>query len=471
MKNFDDYLDKTGEAGFVSAVFHSIAYADGLPGAKIGEMILFEGGGVGQVFSLLPDKVEILILSSAEIIVGSKVARTGKEITIFPSEDMLGKIISPLDLTEKQNARPVNTPPMGMLDRKLVSEFFETGVSLVDLLIPLGRGQRELLIGDRKTGKTEFMEQVLKANAKNGGINIYCAIGQRQSDILKRYEFLKKNGILGSSIIVATNSDSPPGLIFLSPYSAVTIAEYFRDKGLKVLLVLDDMTSHARYYRELSLLARRFPGKSSYPGDTFYVQAKIIERTGNFEKGSITCLPVAESVSGDLSGYIQTNLMSMTDGHLYFDRDIYNEGKRPAVNALLSVTRVGHQTQSSLMRDTSRVLSSFLVSYEKMKQYKHFGAEAGEIIKEVWERGKMLDQFFNQPEGKIIPINVNLLVVAGIWSNVTDNIDDEAIYDLYENDINYKKRVDSAIASSSDFESLVRKVREDPTLVSVPKQP
>jgi len=420
---------------------------------------------------LFPEKVEILVLKPTEIAVGDSLARTGKSLEISISDDILGKIIGPLGesfdylsrITGKTYA--IEKKPLGIIGRKSVDKFFETGVSLVDLIVPLGKGQRELVIGDRKTGKTEFLLQAAISHAKSGGIVVYSIIGQKQSDILTRAKFFKDRGISAQSVIVASNAEDPPGLIFMTPYTACTVSEYFADKGLDVLLILDDMTSHARYYREISLLSRRFPGKDSYPGDIFYVQAKIIERAGNFSKGSITCLPVAESVAGDLSGFIQTNLMAMTDGHLYFDSDLYNQGKRPSINSSLSVTRVGHQTQLPLMRDISRVLSNFIVSYEKMKQYKHFGAEAGEIVKDVLDIGNKLDSFLNQPEYKIIPINVNVLVIGAIWANVVDNIDFEKMYEQYLEDTEYKKKIDKLVSDSSNFDTLVRNIKEDLSLV------
>ena len=467
-KKFNELLESTKEAGLVTGVFHSIATVEGLPGAHLDEVVYFENGGVGQIFSLEPEKVEILILRSMDIIVGSRVARTGKILSISIDESILGKTVGPLDIAPMDNISspiyPINSAPMGLVGRKPVEKFFETGVSMVDLIVPLGKGQRELVIGDRKTGKTEFLMQTVMSHAHSGGICIYAIIGQKHIDILKRAEFFKSKGIDDKCVIVATNSQDFPGLIFLTPFTAMTVAEYFRDKGMDVLLILDDMTSHARYYREVSLLARRFPAKESYPGDIFYAQARIVERAGNFEKGSITCIPVAESVSGDLSGYIQTNLMSMTDGHLYFDSELYNKGRRPSVNPLLSVTRVGHQTQTPLMRDTGSTLSSFLVKYEKMKQYSHFGAEAGEIVKDVLVIGSKLDSFFNQVEYRIVPINVDLLIVAFLWANIVDDIDMEGIFEKYEAQASYKKSVDDLILNSNSFERLVRLVKENPNL-------
>lgn len=474
MKDFNFYLNSSKEVGFVTAIFHSIVSVSGLPNAHLNEVVIFENGSIGQVFSLFSDRVEVLVLKSDNIFIGLKLARTDKTLEISLNDSILGKTINPLgevvgqggelDQTELKTLK-IDSKPLGIIGRKPVVDFFETGVSLIDLIVPLGKGQRELVIGDRKTGKTEFLMQAVMSHAKNGGVVVYSIIGQRQVDILKRAEFLKKNDIFSKSVIVASNSNDYPGLIFLTPYTASTVAEYFASKGLDVLLILDDMTSHARYYREISLLSHRFPGKGSYPGDIFYAQARIVERSGNFVKGSITCLPVAESVAGDLSGFIQTNLMAMTDGHLYFDSDLYNQGKRPSVNPLLSVTRVGHQTQSPLMRDISRVLSNFLVSYEKMRQYKHFGAEAGEIVKDVLEIGNKIDVFFNQQEYKIIPININIFTIGVIWANVVDAIDYQELFDKYKANESYKKRIDSLVSSSNNFDALVRAIKEDVTII------
>jgi len=465
MNEYDFYLKQIPEVGFVTGLFHSIVVVDGLPGAHVNEIVFFKNGAIGQVFSLFSEKVEVLVLKPAQIAVGDSLVRTGKSLEIPLSDNILGTTITPLGEMADDKKFPTEKKPLGILGRKSVDKFFETGISLVDLIVPLGKGQRELVIGDRKTGKTEFLLQTAISHAKNGGIVVYSIIGQKQADILKRADFFKKHEISTQSVIVATNAEDPPGLIFQTPYTACTVSEYFADKGFDVLLILDDMTSHARYYREISLLSRRFPGKDSYPGDIFYVQAKVVERAGNFIKGSITCLPVAESVAGDLSGYIQTNLMAMTDGHLYFDSDLYNQGKRPSINPTLSVTRVGHQTQLPLMRDISRVLSNFIVSYEKMKQYKHFGAEAGEIVKDVLDIGNKLDNFLNQPEYKIIPINVNVLMIGAIWANVVDSIDFERIFEKYLSDKNYKKNVDKLISESSSFDLFVRGIKENTSLI------
>jgi len=252
----------------------------------------------------------------------------------------------------------------------------------------------------------------------------------------------------------------------------MSVAEYFSNQGHNVLLILDDLTTHARNYRQISLLAKRFPGRSAYPGDIFYLHAKLIERAGNFKKGSITCLPVAESLLGDLSGYLQTNLMAMTDGHLFFDIDLYNEGKRPSINPFLSVTRVGHQTQKQLVKDIGREVSVFLVTYERMKQFLHFGAEVGETARNILNLGGKIDIFFNQPQERIISINANIIILSGLWAgiwNETENQDlgreIESILLSYNTNQNFKKEVDQLILSSNSFSDIVNSIRRNNELI------
>jgi F-type H+-transporting ATPase subunit alpha len=480
MKDFDYYLDKTGEIGFVDQILHSIVYVSGLPEVHPEELVIFESGVFGQVLSLKPDYVEILLISSLDLRVGDKVARTGEKLHVGIGDSLLGRTIDPLGIPSDSAKELSGTKKFKVIVesprltfRKHVEKPLETGVTIVDLAVPLAKGQRELVIGDRKTGKTGLLLQTIMTQANLGTVCIYAVIGQKLVDINKLGEFFEERGIKGNTIIVAATSSDPAGLIFLTPYTAMRIAEYFRDKGMDVLLILDDMTTHARVYREISLLAKRFPGRSSYPGDIFYMHAKLIERAGNFKKGSITCMPVAESILGDLSGYIQTNLMAMTDGHIFFDIEAFNQGKRPAVSPFLSVTRVGHQTQTALERDVSRELSSFLVTYEKMKQFLHFGAEVGETARNVLSLGQKLDIFFNQGPDTIIPKNINLLILGGIWSGHWNEIkleelnsQIEKIILLYQTNANYKKQVDELIGQTNTFSDLVNYLRRNEAIIS-----
>ena len=478
MKDFNYFLDYTGEMGYVEEVMSSIVYVSGLPDAKPQESVIFENGDLGQVISLKRKYIEVLIFGSNKIRVGTKVARTDEMLQFPVGDEYLGRMVNPLGvpldngkdlILSKFSA--VDTQPHGIVGRKQVEKPLETGVTVVDLVIPLGKGQRELIIGDRKTGKTEFLLHVIYNQAIKGSVCIYSIIGQRQEDIKKRYEYIIEKKIEKNCVVVASCSSDPSGLIYLTPFSGMTIAEYFRDKGFDVLLILDDMTTHARIYREISLLARRFPGRDSYPGDIFYLHSRIMERAGNFKRGSITCLPVAETIMGDLSGYLQTNLMGMTDGHIFFDIDLYNQGKRPSISPFLSVTRVGHRPQTLLLRDVSRQLLSFLVSYERMKQFMHFGAEAEETIKGIIDLGKRIDIFFDQSDDSNISININVLILAGIWaglwaeeelSNIKNSF--EGIILNYSTNPEYKKRVDALIDSVRSFSDIVNKLRIDDSI-------
>ena len=480
MNDFNHYLDTYGEIGFVDSSFYSIVYVSGLPQVHPSEIVVFETGDIGQVLTLTPGFSEILLLTNAQLRVGSKVVRTGKSFEVPVGTELLGRVINPLGYPRDKGkvltslkTRLVDTDPPKILERTQVQKPLETGVTLVDLVVPLGRGQRELIIGDRKTGKTEFLLQTILTQASYGTICIYAVIGQKQIDIQKLTEFFQDRKIAKTTIIVASSSSDPSGLIYLTPYTAMAIAEFFRDQGKEVLLILDDLTSHARCYREISLLAKRFPGRSAYPGDIFYLHARLLERAGNFKNGSITALPLAESILGDLSGFVQTNLMSMTDGHIFFDIELFNQGKRPAVNPFLSVSRVGHQTQSPLLRDVSREVSIFLVSYERMKQFLHFGAEVGENARKILALGEKLDVFFNQSSEMIIPVTINVVILAALWAGIWNETrkedlkrEMESIILTYQTNTNYKKQFDDLIFSSKLFADLVNYLRRNSEVVT-----
>jgi len=430
MRDFTAYLNEIEEIGFVKQVADAIIYVSGLPKAKLEEIVIFETGEFGQVFSVNPDHIEVLVFFKNLIKPGTRAVRTNEILKVPVGLELLGRVLNPLgnpmDTTKPFKMpiekRGINTRPAGIIDRKVITKPFETGVVIVDLIIPLGHGQRELVVGDRKTGKTSFLTKTILNQAKRGNICIYAAIGKKKLDIKKIEEFFAKNGVLDKMIIVASGSNDAIGVIYLTPYTAMTISEYFKDQGKDVLLVLDDLSSHARFYREIALLGKRFPGRNSYPSDIFYTHARLLERAGNFitDKGetSITCLTVAETSQGDLSGYIETNLMSMTDGHLYFDKDLFYQGRRPSINPFLSVTRVGRQTQTNLRREVSREIMSFLTLYQKMQNFIHFGAELNETIKATLATGENIIHFFNQAPGEVVPMNLQIIAFTMLWANL-----------------------------------------------------
>ncbi len=479
MRDFNFYLNSISEIGFVEKASNAIVYVSGLPKIKTDEIVMFETGKIGIVLSFSPQIVEVLTFSKEPISHGTKVVRTNEFLKIPVGAELFGRIIDPLgnpltamNAYKKPAAlRGINTVAGGILSRKTITRQLETGVPIVDLVMPLGFGQRELIIGDRKTGKTNFLMQAILAQVKQKHICIYAAIGKKRLDIKDAEEFFRKQGIADKVILVATGFDDPIGLSFLVPFSAMTISEHFRDEGYDVLLVLDDLTTHAKFYREISLLGKRFPGRNSYPGDIFYTHAKLLERAGNFvtQKGekAITCLPVAETVQGDLSGYIQTNIMSMTDGHLYFDSDLFAKGRRPAINPFLSVTRVGRQTQSTLKRDINREILSFLTISEKMQNFTHFGAELTESTKVTLAVADKVIQFLDQAIANTMPINLQILLFSMLWDNILQNKNVEPIgkdinkiINTYLTKPEIGKAIDQTIADAKSFNDLLKVMRE-----------
>lgn len=493
MNSFDDYLKKTEEIGYIREVKHEIAYVKGLPDARLDELLLFESGEQGQVISLEKKFIEVLMLTKSRIKVGARVVRTDEEIKVSVGEGMLGRTIDALGrdyLSEKPikkttEPRPVDIRPPGINVRKNIHESFEVGVTMIDLIIPLGKGQRELVIGDRKTAKTQFLMQSIVSQAQKGTICIYAGIAKRGFDLKKIEQFFGEKGISDNVVMVVASASDPAGLVYLTPYTAMTIAEYFRDQGRNVLVVLDDLTAHAKIYREISLIAGRFPGRSSYPGDIFYLHSRVLERAGNFSvikedpdgkmvksEASITCLPVAEAVMGDISGYIQTNLMAMTDGHIYFDRDYFNQGRRPAINPFLSVTRVGRQAQTPLLRDISRQLTSFLVRLENLKQFLHFGAELSEETRNTLSLGDKVLAFFEQGYDEIIPLNINILILTFLWAGYwkSEEVNEVKLkmrnyINAYNTDEAYRKKVDTFVANQNSFSDFVNIIKSDDSLV------
>lgn len=434
---FSKILEKAGEYGVVYQVSHPIVFIEGLPKVRSHEVIIFETGQKAEVFAINRGKIEARVFSHEPIKVGTMVTRTGQLLSIPVGEGLLGHVVDPLGdaldpsipYNKPEVLRDLDAKPIGISGRQKITNHLVTGVSLVDLMIPIGRGQRELIIGDRKTGKTSLIMTTIKNQVFEGNTVIYAAIAKKKSDIKKLQAFFEKEKIMDKIVIVATSSYDSPTMIFQTPYAAMAVAEYFRDQGKHTLLVLDDLSTHAKFYREISLLARRFPGRDSYPGDIFYVHSKLLERAGNFKhktagEVSITCLPIIEIVEGDFTGYIATNVMGITDGHIYLDANIYYQGMRPAVNVPLSVTRVGRQTLDKLSREVNKELTSFLSENSKLQQVSHFGQELTDDVKRNLRLGDLINGFFSQPYQEIVPHKVQLLIISMILQDVIQSEED-----------------------------------------------
>lgn len=447
MSLFNDYLKKIGEVGHVQSSNRVLVYCSGLSGAKIGEKVYFEQGQLGFVNGISKDLTEVLLLDSRIANIGTMVARTGETLRVEASSNLLGKILDPFGVpldgrkgfSGEVSLRYLESPAPAMIDRVRINENLETGVTLVDLLIPIGKGQRQLIIGDQKTGKTNLLIQTIARQVELGTICIYVLIGKKKSDLITTIEKLKKLNALEKTIIIAAPSSIPTSMIYLAPFSAFAIAEYFRDRGQDVLLVLDEISRHAKYYRELSILSRKMPGRDGYPGDIFYLHSHLMERAGRFVTGktleegektltlkiagksaSITCLPVVETLNGDFTGYIQTNLMSMTDGHIFFDINEFQQGSRPAININLSVTRTGKQSHKTIERDISLKVRDVLFGYTQARDVAKFGVELLQATQQKIKLGERLMAVFDQESEVIIPKIIQLLYITmllgGFWA-------------------------------------------------------
>lgn len=456
MKDFKTCLEKTKEIGYVNSFFHSIGYISGLPSLKPEEMVITEAEKKGIVHGLKENLAEVLMIDIKGLRVGEKVVRTGRTFEIPVSQGLLGRIINPLaqpidglgePIRGEKEYRGIKREAPLFIERARVNKPLETGVMIVDLLVPIGYGQRELVIGDSKTGKTAFVLQTIVSQAKKGVICIYVGIGKKDIAIKWVEEYLKQQKVFDRAVIVHTTPDDSPTLIYLAPYSGMTIAEYFRDRGRDVVIILDDLTTHAKIYREISLLLKRPPGRDTYPGETFHIQAALLERAGNIKNKegrgiSITALPVAETLENDLSGFIQTNLMAMTDGHIFFDINEFRKGKRPAVNAFLSVSRVGNQTKTLIEKELSGWIRKKLVGYQRVLELSQFGAELPAETQKLIEFGQRLEFLFNQASEIIIPQKLQLLLIGLLFSNFWE---DKSLTGM-KSEIgkileNYKKRI------------------------------
>lgn len=406
------------DIGKVSAVKGTLVSIAGFKSGTIGEGITFENGVHGRIMTISPNSCETIVFDRHPLPIGELAARTGEPINVSVGDGLLTHVIDPLghviderrEESERPESRVVDHKPVGIYGRRKINKFLNTGVSIVDLMVPIGEGQRELVIGDRKSGKSFFLLSTVISQAKAGKICVIGLIGKEKNEIRATEEILENEGVIGRCVLVASASHDSAGEVFLTPYTAMTVAEYFRDQGLDTVVVLDDMTTHAKYYREMSLLAGRFPGRESYPGDIFHIQSQIVERAGNFsvdgKQVSITLLPVAETLEADLTGYIQTNLMSMTDGHIFFDSNLFFKGLRPAVNIFLSVTRVGRQTQPEELKSISSDILKILKKKESLERFLKFGPEVTDEVKKVIAKGDAIWEFFNQDSLHGVAMNV-----------------------------------------------------------------
>ena len=424
----EDYkpAQTSAEGGVVISSADGIVQVEGMDKAVYGEIVTFENGAKGMVESVDPGKLGIMLFDGAETVgVGTLVIRSGKRAGIPVGDGFLGRVIDPLgepiDGKGPVNAEgynPIEKQAPGILERQSVDTPLHTGILAIDSMFPIGRGQRELIIGDRQTGKTSIATDAILNQKDTGVLCIYVAIGQKASSIARVAEDLKKHGAMSyTTIVAATASDSAP-LQYIAPYAGTALAEYFMSKGKSVLIVYDDLSKHAVAYRAISLLLRRSPGREAYPGDVFYLHSRLLERSCRMRDdlggGSITALPIVETQAGDVSAYIPTNVISITDGQIFLESALFNAGNRPAVNVGLSVSRVGGAAQTKAMKKANANLRIELAQYKDMESFAQFSSDLDAETRHQLEHGKALTEMLKQPlyQPKTDAEQVVILVLA-----------------------------------------------------------
>ena len=404
-----DMVSKDQEVGTVIWVGDGIATIYGIEHAMYGEIVIFENGVRGMVQDIKRDQVGCIIFGKdTEIKEGTKVTRTKKKAGIPVGDAYLGRIINalgaPIDGKGEIKAddyRAIEQEAPGIVDRQSVKQPMETGILAIDSMFPIGRGQRELIIGDRQTGKTSIAVDTILNQKGKDVVCIYVAIGQKASTVAKLVNTLTKNGAMDYSIVLSSTASESASLQYIAPYAGTALAEYFMYKGKDVLIVYDDLSKHAVAYRALSLLLERSPGREAYPGDVFYLHSRLLERSSKLSDelggGSITALPIIETQAGDVSAYIPTNVISITDGQIFLESDLFNSGMRPAVNVGLSVSRVGGAAQTKAMKKASGTIRIDLAQYREMEVFTQFSSDLDDMTKEQLQYGKGLMELLKQP--------------------------------------------------------------------------
>src|SRR5262245_22617431 len=434
------------EVGTVVSVGDGIARLHGIERTMAGEMIEFPHGLFGIALNLEEDSVGAVLLGhSTEIKEGDTVKRTGRIISVPVGDELVGRVVNalgqPIDGKGPISAKqfmPIERLAPGVVDRSPVKEPLQTGLKAIDGMVPIGRGQRELIIGDRQTGKTAVAVDTIINQKGLGVICIYNAIGQKQSTIAQVVKTLEEAGAMEYTVVVAASASDPAPLLYISPYSACTIGEYFRDSGRHALCVYDDLSKHAQSYREISLLLRRPPGREAYPGDVFYLHSRLLERAAKLKKelggGSLTSLPIIETQAGDLSAYIPTNVISITDGQIFLESDLLNEGFRPAINVGNSVSRVGGSAQIKGMRQVAGTLRLDLAQYRELAAFAQFGSDLDQATQKQLNRGRRLTEILKQPQYQPLPVAKQVAIIYAATNGYLDGIAVERLRQ-YEDDL------------------------------------
>lgn len=468
IENYESEMSVT-DVGTVIQVGDGIALAHGLNDVMADELLEFHTGVLGLAQNLEENNVGIVILGPAEgIKEGDEVKRTGRIMEVPVGEELIGRVVNPLGQPidgqgpiNTSKTRPVESPATGVMDRKSVDEPLQTGIKAIDALVPIGRGQRELIIGDRQTGKTTVAIDTILNQKDQDMICIYVAIGQKESTVRTAVETLRRHGALDYTIVVSASAAQPAPLLYIAPYSGVAMGEEFMFNGKHVLVVYDDLTKQAAAYRELSLLLRRPPGREAYPGDVFYLHSRLLERAAKLNDelggGSITALPFVETQAGDISAYVPTNVISITDGQIFLQSDLFFSGVRPAINAGLSVSRVGGSAQIKAMKKVAGTLRLDLASYRELESFAQFGSDLDAATKAKLERGKRTVEVLKQDQNK--PLSVERQVVI-LYALTKGHLDDIPVVDITRFEDEFLNWIDS---NASDLYKEIRETKQLPS--------
>jgi F-type H+-transporting ATPase subunit alpha len=427
---------KLEELGTITFVGNGIARISGLRHARSEELLILPDNKLAIAFNLDPDEVAAIMLDKSDNIkAGEEVRKTGRVMDVPVGEELLGRVVDamgrPLDEGQPihgKERRPIEREAPAIMDRAAVNTPLQTGILAVDAMIPIGRGQRELILGDRQIGKTAIALDTMINQIDKGILCVYCAIGQQRSALSRVISDLRDNGAMDHCIIVVATGEDPPGHNFIAPYAATSMAEYFMEKGRDVLIVYDDLTRHARSYRELSLLLRRPPGREAFPGDIFYIHSRLLERSTHLQTGgSLTALPIVETEAQDISAYIPTNLISITDGQIYLSPELCAEGILPAIDIGRSVSRVGGKSQLPAYHEVAGDLRLSYSQFEELEAFARFGARSDEVTRKTLEHGRRIRETLKQPQYEPMPAAEQVAVLLAATSGILDSVPLEEI--------------------------------------------
>lgn len=433
IENFDSRV-RVDQVGTIISLGDGIARIHGLEKVMAGEMLEFPHGVLGLAMNLDEDQVGAVILGDyTEIGEGEQVKRTGRIMSVPVGNALIGRVVNalgqPIDdkgPIETDETLPVERLAPGVIERQPVREPMATGLKAIDAMIPIGRGQRELIIGDRQTGKTAVVLDTIINNAKNNLICVYCAIGQKRSSVAQVVQTLTEHGAMAYTIVVVASASEPAPMQYIAPYAATAMGEFFRDSGRHALVIYDDLSKHAVSYREISLLLRRPPGREAYPGDVFYLHSRLLERSAKLSQklggGSLTALPIIETQAGDVSAYIPTNVISITDGQIFLETDLFNSGIRPAVNVGLSVSRVGFSAASKATKQVGATLKLDLAQYRELAAFAQFGSDLDKVTLSQLNRGQRLTELLKQKQFQPLPMEKQVVILFAGTSGLLDDV-------------------------------------------------